>query len=102
MKFKKKPDQIEAVQWNNHGDHSSVKKEIPSHCDHVLILDEKGRCEACKKEKKKHGWLPMMPEHFYSGFFGYLVCPGQWIVTGTDGNLFPMSQENFESAYEPV
>ena len=72
MKFRKKPVVIEAAQWLKDGDHPDVR---------VLPMG--------------HGWVETLEG-------GYIVTPGDWIITGVKGEHYPCKPDIFEMTYEPV
>ena len=80
MKFRKKPVEIEAIQWFKMGDHHAV---MP-------------------------GWSLMeggKKEYFY--FINTLegemrVKYGDWIIQGVMGEFYPCKDEIFKMTYEPV
>jgi hypothetical protein len=85
MKFRKKPVIIEATQWFRMGDHPNV---IGS------INEPDSWCMVCSKPYHRHGWI-----HTLEG--GYIVCPGDWIITGIRGECYPCKPDIFELTYEP-
>lgn len=84
-KYKKKPIIIEAVQWHKHGDHSCVI-EIPDW----------------------HLYRETLPNHWMQ--FGYIktlegdyiVTPGDWIIKGVNGEMYPCKSDIFEQTYDAV
>ena len=79
MKYQRRPEIIEATQWFNLGDHPDVDKD-----------DSGYHCDRCKS--KTHGWME---------YYGYVVCPGDWIVTDFR-DTYPVSDEEFRDRYEQV
>lgn len=74
MKYRKKPVVIEATQWFKHGDHPKVV---------LNDLDQtKGRIQTLE------GW--------------YDVIPGDYIITGVKGEVYPCKSDIFEITYEEV
>jgi len=84
-KFRKKPVVIEAVQWFKHGDHPDVKK--------VELAEF--NCSNCGKKSDDHGTIKTLEGVMY-------VCPGDWIILGIAGELYPCKPNIFEATYEPV
>ena len=86
MKFREKPIVIEATQWFKMGDHPDVKGDIstPDTC-----------CEVCGKPNHRHGWIQTLEG-------GYRVCPGDWIITGIKGEMYPVKNDIFEATYESI
>ena len=76
MKYVKKPIVIDAVQWFKPGDHPNVRLN--------------------------NGTYPTGP-HFMRTSEGYIdVAPGDWIITGVNGEHFPCKPGVFEMRYEKV
>ena len=77
MKYRKKPIIIEATQWFHHGDHPKVEVYFAGPGDIVLgsILTLEG---------------------------GYIVTPGDYIITGIKGEHYPCKPDIFEATYEKV
>jgi hypothetical protein len=73
VKFRKKPVVIEAVQWFKDGDHQAVRKGRYSNRD---LIDTLG------------GEMQ--------------VNPGDWIITGIAGEIYPCKPDIFEATYEKV
>jgi len=71
MKFKKKPVVIEATQWFKMGDHLAVKQGKFT-----------GRIFIETLEGDLH------------------VTPGDWIITGVNGECYPCKPDIFEMTYE--
>lgn len=118
-KFRKKPVQIDAVQWFKNGDHPAdgpadregrivryyrmppvneagevdVNGELigqKRHCD--LPNTRRPRCTALMND---HGWIDTIEG-------GHTVCPGDWIITGVQGEVYPCEPGIFEATYESV
>ena len=119
-RFRKKPIVIEATQWFENGDHpydyaeervgyengqlrtftgAAAKKaeweggivryfrrpDVPS--DQV--------CKHCGSHMHVHGWIDTKEG-------GHIVCPGDFIITGVQGERYPCKPDIFEATYEPV
>ena len=83
MKYRKKPVVIEATQWHVFGDHPSVQMRITS-----------GKpCKNCTKSTRDHGWIDTLEG-------GHIVCPGDWIITGVQGERYPCKPDIFAATYE--
>jgi hypothetical protein len=83
MKFRKKPVVIEATQWFKHGDHPMVKKR--------MIGDGIND----KWIESNMGWIDTLEG-------GHVVTPGDWIITGVKGEVYPCKDEIFKMTYEPA
>lgn len=76
-RFRKKPIVIEAIQWFKDGDHPAVKR-IP--------IELVNGCWAVDQIETLEG--PMN------------VIPGDWIITGVEGEHYPCKPDIFEASYE--
>lgn len=107
-KYRKKPVVVEAHRWFKNGDHPEDK------CESVVVgLDvflSEGRvvryfrrpdvpgekiCQHCGVQMHDHGWIDTTEGDS-------VVCPGDWIITGTAGELYPCKPGIFAAVYEPV
>lgn len=113
MKFRKKPVAIEATQWFKNGDHSEDHEPMGQgdperYADYVDQFEGKvvrryrhpsvpgeSLCEQCGKPHHVHGWIDTLEQ-------GHRVCPGDWIVTGVKGEMYPCKDEIFRLTYEPA
>lgn len=114
MKFRKKPVIIDATRWFVNGDHpldNSFHKGSSSDGEgHLEIyekegeivryyrtpkLDGKDHCKHCDKIMHIHGWIDTLEG-------GHIVCPGDWIITGVNGEFYPCKPDIFEKTYEKV
>jgi hypothetical protein len=78
MKYRKKPVEIEAVQWFKDGDHPAVTRFF-----------------AQDPEQKGYGWIKTLEG-------GHIVTPGDYIITGVKGEKYPCRPDIFEMTYEKV
>jgi len=111
VKFKKRPIEVEATQWFKNGDHplDACKPIQPREGDKELFYTEgkivryfrhPGRsggseCLKCHKVMHIHGWIDTLEG-------GHNVCPGDWIITGVKGELYPCKPDIFEASYEAI
>jgi hypothetical protein len=109
--FRKKPVVIDATQWLKNGDHPldncRTITPVPGDGDPYLsegkvvryFRDGQGDrpCEhkTCTKPMRDHGWLDTLEG-------GHIVCPGDWIITGVKGELYPCKPDIFAATYEAV
>jgi hypothetical protein len=84
-KYRKKPVVIEATQWFKHGDHPEVQPYGESTIDMYPIYAE------C-------GWIKTLE----SGAQMHHVIPGDWIITGIQGEHYPCKPDIFAATYEPA
>lgn len=91
-KYVKKPIPIEAIQWNKDGDHTNVKRVyIPQDLDPPA-------CEKCGQPARLHGTIITL-----EGKGGAQeVCPGDWIITGVQGENYPCKPDIFAATYDQV
>ena len=122
-KFRKKPIVIEATQWFKNGDHpqdhtrdregleggqvrvftGAARKAKGWEGDVVRFFrrpDVPGEtpCTSsipCGHTMHEHGWIDT-PEG------GHIVCPGDWIITGVKGEVYPCKPGIFAATYEAV
>jgi len=85
MKFRKKPVVVEAVRWFKMGDHPDVSYQ----CWINTV------CKNCDNSFIPHGWIATREG-------GHIVCPGDWIITGVNGEHYPCKPDIFEKTYEEV
>ena len=90
MKFRKRPVVIEAVQWWVNGEYEDVVKQFSG----PNVSADK-ICTHCGRIMEKHGWIDTLEG-------GHTVCPGDWIITGLNGEFYPCKPDIFEKTYELV
>ena len=113
MKFRKKPVVIEATQWFQNGDHPGDHSPFDGgdplrYADYVFDtegkvvrrynspnMDGKISCKHCGVSMRQHGWIDTLEG-------GHIVCPGDWIITGVQGENYPCKPNIFEATYEKV
>ncbi len=120
MKFRKKPVVIEATQWFKNGDHpldyandrtgfdGEILRTFPA--EHAKTHEWAGEvvrryrdpavlgetpCKHCGQTMHVHGWIDTLEG-------GHIVCPGDWIITGVQGEHYPCKPDIFEATYEKV
>jgi hypothetical protein len=81
VRFRRKPVEVDAVQWFKDGDHPAV----------TSFPRREGICRQCEKPRNNHGELNF-----------YLVCPGSWIITELNGEVNPCTPDIFNRLYESV
>lgn len=89
MKFRKKPVVIEAVQWFSISPDSICVRPFAN------IASFQGNCSHCKKEYDRHGFIETLEG-------GYIVCPGDWIIKGINGEFYPVKDEIFRETYYAI
>lgn len=86
-RYREKPVVIDAVQWYKHGDNPSVEKYDNFYKDLP--------CNKCSELWRYHGWIITLEG-------GHIVCPGDWIITGVQGEKYPCKPDIFKQTYELV
>jgi hypothetical protein len=100
-KFKKKPVVVEAHQWFENGDHpDDNSKTLFEEGDIVRYFRRPEpeyagirRHDRCGRIWHSHGWIDTLEG-------GHTVCPGDWILTGVQGEHYPCKPDIFEATYE--
>lgn len=106
--YRKKPVVIEAVQWFKNGDHP--EDNLPPN-DKLLdgepyegcvvryyrdpYDDGQRSCQHCGRIMHDHGWIDTLEG-------GHVVCPGDWIITGAQGERYPCKPDIFSATYEAL
>ncbi len=119
-KFRKKPVVVEATEWNKNGDHpedyanekvgfengetrtwagaeckaNGWEGQVVRYFRRPDVPGDKP-CEHCGLTMHVHGWIDTMEG-------GHIVCPGDWIITGVQGERYPCKPDIFVATYEPV
>jgi len=84
-RYRKRPVVIEAIRWFCLGDLPSIVKPY----------NKQGVCEVCGGKLEYHGWIETLEG-------GHVVCPGDWIVKGVEGEFYPVKPAIFDKTYEEV
>lgn len=113
--FRKLPVTVEAHQWFKNGDHPldysrvSVDGSEPSPAERKARgwegdivryfrhpnIEGSAVCTKCGKTMHTHGWIDTLEG-------GHVVCPGDWIITGVEGERYPCKPDIFQQTYEEV
>lgn len=111
-RFTKKPITITASQWFKNGDHpgdhapfvGSTEQDRQRYDDYLQHegkvvryyrrpdVSGESLCEQCGKPHHIHGWIDTLEQ-------GHRVCPGDWIITGVAGEMYPCKPDIFEATY---
>jgi len=109
-KYRKKPVVVKASQWFKNGDHPEDDCEIfleahgrPFQGEGQVVRyfrrpDVAGmttKCTVCSTLMHIHGWIDTLEG-------GHIVCPGDWIITGIAGELYPCKPDIFEATYDEI
>lgn len=108
-KFRKKPVIVEATQWFKNGDHPEDdcqwfeteesgkflgEGKVVRYYRHPSDPGERP-CEKCGEIMHLHGWIDTLEG-------GHVACPGDWIITGVQGEQYPCKPDIFAATYEDV
>ena len=110
-KYRKKALLVDPVQWFKNGDHhedGSVIIDLREVGQHSFLSEGKvvrhfrrpdvhdGEvCSKCKKLMCMHGWIDTLES-------GHIVCPGDWIAKGVQGEFYPIKPDIFEMTYDLI
>jgi len=94
-KYRKKPVVIEATQWFKVGDHTEVVKLELSEWQRNHPECISPTCHGCGSTEYEttHGYVGTLEG-------GHVVCPGDWIITGVQGERYPCKPDIFAATYE--
>lgn len=107
-KYRKVPVVVEATQWFKNGDHPEdtcvliTGSDGPFWSEGKVVryyrrpdVPGKTSCKQCGLPHHDHGWIDTLEG-------GHIVCPGDYIITGVDGERYPCKPSIFEKTYEKV
>ena len=89
--YKKKPLTITAFQWIGHGEGETLPVLRFKADSRILV----GKCSYCHNKMMDHGQLKSL-----EGLM--TVCPGDYVITGIEGELYPCKEKIFNQSYEEV
>lgn len=95
--YTKRPVRVEAHQWFKNGDHpldggGLTEGDIVRYYRRPEINGDE-ICNICGRSKNDHGWIDTLKE-------GHTVCPGDYIITGVKGDMYPCKPDIFEMTYD--
>lgn len=97
MKYRKKPIEIDAVQWFSFGDHDAVLNYHEAYDEgYRMYSDPTDAGLATHLNSYKGNGLIKTLEGWYE------VCPGDFIITGVKGECYPCKEDIFNITYEKV
>lgn len=107
-KYRKRPIEVEASRWFKNGDHPNDNSVVLGYSPGTFLSEgavvrryrrpdvpETGICPRCGATMGLHGWIDTLE-------CGHTVCPGDWIITGIKGEMYPCKDEVFRLTYELV
>lgn len=95
MKFRKKPVEIEAMQWD--GSASSAGDIIDWVLERPETRETPSYWEANETGHREHAELHI------STLEGVMIAsPGDWIIIGVQNEVYPCKPDIFEATYEAV
>lgn len=99
--YRKKPVVIVAHQWFKNGDHPEdgnvnsegivvryFRRPEPEYQSNKIH-------ELCGTIWHDHGWMDTLEG-------GHIVCPGDWIIRGIQGERYPCKPDIFAATYEVI
>lgn len=112
MRYRKRPVEVEATQWWKNGDHPEdgvgedrhdpVTDDTYKGIEGSVVgfyrspdIDGQDTCKHCARIMHDHGWIQTLEG-------GFIVCPGDFIITGVAGERYPCKPDIFEATYEQV
>ena len=105
--YRKKPVVVQAHRWFMNGDHpddhSDRDNSTGSMTREGLVVryfrrpDDDGEscCLKCGAKLHRHGWIDTLEG-------GHIVCPGDYVITGVNGERYPCKPDIFHKTYEPA
>lgn len=107
--YRKKPVVVAATQWWKNGDHPEdncrvivpvpgdgepypSEGEVVRYFRHPDVPGERA-CKHCGRAMRYHGWIDTLEG-------SHVVCPGDFIITGVQGEHYPCKPDIFEATYE--
>ncbi|TDC02108.1 hypothetical protein E1091_01510 [Micromonospora fluostatini] len=109
--WRKRPVEVLAARWWANGDHPEdgvgQLASDPAGGEYTRIEgavvgffrrpDSPGEQthDRCQRIWRDHGWIDTLEG-------GHTVCPGDWVVTGVQGERYPVKPEIFADTYERV
>lgn len=91
-KYRKKPVVIEAYQWFEVSPYVEGEKRDVDYWRHPNVSGDES-CKYCSKTMHVHGWVDTLEG-------GHTVCPGDFVITGVQGEFYPCKPDIFEATYE--
>lgn len=90
MKFRKKPIEVEAVQYDG----------TPLSCHQIVSFTSNSNTPAFLAPKRPHAPGFVLTIRTREGVMA--VSPGDWVIRGVAGEHYPCKPDIFAATYEPV
>ena len=108
-KYRKKPVIIDAAQWFKNGDHpedydrdADRDEAIESNVEGMIVgyylrpeCPGMRTCDKCSNAMSEHGWIKTLEG-------GHVCCPGDFVITGVQGEHYPCKPDIFDATYVAV
>lgn len=109
-RYRKKPVVVEATQWFRNGGHPEDDREWFTDPDTGESFLGEGKvvryyrdpydsgtrtCQHCGSIMHEHGWIDTLEG-------GHIVCPGDFVITGVQGERYPVKPEIFAQTYDEL
>lgn len=94
MRYRKKPVVIDAYQWFEVSPFVEGQKRDVDYYRSPSFFGQ-DPCKHCGVILHNHGWIDTLEG-------GHIVCPGDFVITGVQGEKYPCKPRIFEMTYEPV
>lgn len=110
QQFRKKPNIVKAAQWFKNGDHPLdyaktdsmyPSPEVRKHYGWEGEFVQKYTPPTHAREKTCPHCGHLLVAHGYLDASGYIVCPGDWIITDST-STYPCRPDTFMNTYEPI
>lgn len=101
MRVRKRPVEVDAVQWHRMGDHPAVVPLVVQRYVNGRLVDTPGANIYPNDQayypgmENTHGYIVTLEG-------GHIVYPGDWIITGVKGERYPCKPDIFAATYEVV
>ena len=96
--YRKRPVIVHAYQWFKNGDHpqDGPPEQEGKVVQHFRSITQGVRkCAECGHPFNGHGSIKTLEG-------SYIVCPGDWIITGIKGEHYPCKPDIFAATYDSV
>jgi hypothetical protein len=101
-KFRKKPVEIEAVQFNPNARpwHEIEMPDGVRHTSYGEVSRLSGGTSGCSAHEPYWDWSVCGVVETLEG--NHLAIPGDWIITGVKGERYPCKADIFAATYDPA